>query len=263
MISTDFFSDPYLERLFRREARNANCVISGHTTRCIDPVKIKAAFDNVTALYTTYDRAAAPAMFAGGSSYDEGLSIWEAIENDFGVFSPMNDQEDNQAIIEILYSRPIHRGNRAHFLENPVYRFDADLFDLDDPDGPRDCIVWDNFKNELKHGNRFFPANFLDFKKMKNIFRYRTRSISSGEIYYRARISNSQLPTAEMGPPPAAYATEGRANPKGISYLYLGSNGDSCKREIKINSGGYTLGKFEVTSRLKIVDLRNHYIVSP
>lgn len=67
-----------------------------------------------------------------------------------------------------------------------------------------------------------------------------------------------------MGAPPRDRALVGRANPRGISYLYLGSNEAICEKEIKLGPGQtYTIGKFQVKEHLKVVDLSNHHIVSP
>ena len=58
-----------------------------------------------------------------------------------------------------------------------------------------------------------------------------------------------------MGPPPKNSAIEGRANPKGIPYLYLSTNEDTAIAEKRPWIGAeVTLGYFEILEDLNIVD---------
>ncbi|MBL7688116.1 MAG: RES family NAD+ phosphorylase [Bdellovibrionaceae bacterium] len=261
MISIYLFDDPFLEAFFNDNARAGDCEITGRHELCIDEQLLRPIFDPVVNLYVTYHPQEAAAHLPGGSPSDSGALVWETIENDFGIFSPNNDQEQNKAIIEMMYAVDTRDGSDCPYLHDPVYRFDNG-FGFDG--GDFQAKYWDAFKEEIKFGNRFFPDNELDLNEMKEIFKFREKPIVRGSVFYRARSSPKKLDTGDMGAPPRHCASVGRANPKGISYLYLGSNKAVCEKEIKLGSGQtYTLGKFQVNEPLQIVDLSNHYIVSP
>lgn len=87
-------------------------------------------------------------------------------------------------------------------------------------------LSWDRFSQEIKTVNRFHFVNALDQAKLKSLFIYFEKDIPKGKKFYTARISDS--PTGysidKMANPPNNLAKSGRANPNGISYLYLVSD---------------------------------------
>lgn len=65
-------------------------------------------------------------------------------------------------------------------------------------------------------------------------------------------------PAARMKPLPNR-AREGRANPKGIPYLYLGTNPNTAMAEVRPWIGsGISLGHFEVVRELRVVNCTEH-----
>lgn len=126
---------------------------------------------------------------------------------------------------------------------------------------------WINFKNEIIHENRFFPQTsiykeaflpdgslYSNFQQLIEQLRYQ---IHPAEIFFRGRISDYPLLHNEMGKPPAKLATLGRANPYGISYLYLAQTKDICIKEIRPNNGDtISIAKFSVTKEINVIDLR-------
>lgn len=63
----------------------------------------------------------------------------------------------------------------------------------------------------------------------------------------------------EIGSPPVGVATAGRVNRPGVSYLYLASDTSTAAAEIRPHPGELvSVGSFEVTKDLRIVDLRSH-----
>lgn len=126
---------------------------------------------------------------------------------------------------------------------------------------------WEQLCHELKHINRFFLKNELYDK----IFNHRTDSAPSKlftileqlehevvpeEHFYRARISDDPLSAPQMGPPPANKTTAGRANPKGISYVYVADNIDTCISEVRPYKGSdIYVSEFRTVDRRRIIDL--------
>jgi len=61
-----------------------------------------------------------------------------------------------------------------------------------------------------------------------------------------------------MGKPPKENATNGRANPHGIPYLYLASTIETAISENRGHKGEtLTIAEFHVTSKLELADLRD------
>ncbi|EMU5278210.1 RES family NAD+ phosphorylase [Yersinia enterocolitica] len=133
-------------------------------------------------------------------------------------------------------------------------------------DPSRHVQLWDDFKNELKYKNRFFPKNSLYSSLFKGseltdvifseLLGQLEKPLYSGQTFYRARISDKKLSVDEMKMPPEGNASGGRANPIGISYLYLANNEETCIAEVRpSNSSCIRISEFKLDRDLKILDL--------
>lgn len=133
--------------------------------------------------------------------------------------------------------------------------------------------AWDDFKDQLIKINRFFPRSSLYSRIFTSDLLIEDQStVESGvflntiealsktrhrnHVFYRARISEEELLSKDMGAPPPDKAAAGRANPIGIPYLYLAEEFNTCCREVR-PSNGATLYVSEVLvcRELKLVDL--------
>ena len=123
--------------------------------------------------------------------------------------------------------------------------------------------IWDRFKAEIKHKNRFHISNtnLIDLKKLKTIFGNESfiKTLKKGRSFYRCRISSKTgFTNDEMGNPPNKFATSGRVNPKGISYLYLGSRIETTFYESRASLFDYaSVAEFRLKDDVKVLDLRN------
>lgn len=120
--------------------------------------------------------------------------------------------------------------------------------------------VWEEFKNELKHQNRYFP-NDGEFNKnsLRDISQY-FETFEYPNSVYRARISKdgNLVPESRMGKPPSGQLTQGRANPVGISYLYIASDESTAVSEIRPDKGDIvTISKIKLPENLKFLDIRS------
>ena len=108
--------------------------------------------------------------------------------------------------------------------------------------------LWMKFESEVKHNNRYIiKSEFLKYfdklcKRQNNI-----EIAEPGRIYYRARIVNELskinpkswddgfygFSKEECLAPPPDKAKSGRANPKYISYLYLGEDEKTALAEVR------------------------------
>lgn len=130
----------------------------------------------------------------------------------------------------------------------------------------RHITLWSEFKNELKFKNRFFPKNSLysslfngaglTDRNFSELLGQLSKPVYAGQDFYRARISERELVLEEMKMPPEGVASGGRANPIGISYLYLANNIETCIAEVRpSNSSCIRISKFQLTKDLNVLDL--------
>lgn len=122
---------------------------------------------------------------------------------------------------------------------------------------------WEDFREELKHRNRFFPDDDLRIKEnhIKPFGRSIGVIIKKGiQKFYRARINTSDKPIelSKMGKPPEKLVSNGRANPIGIPYLYVASSVDTAISEVRGHKGEtVTIAEFQIKENLELADLRN------
>lgn len=124
---------------------------------------------------------------------------------------------------------------------------------------------WNDFKSEIINTNRYIIQNSIDLDILKNIINSFEKKYKKEKRFFRARISDVKGLSADlMGRPPAKFATAGRANPKGISYLYLSNNEETTLYEVRATLNDYvTIAEFRLTEEIKVVSLRKTNEVSP
>jgi len=121
---------------------------------------------------------------------------------------------------------------------------------------------WENFREELKHQNRFFPKKVPDKEHLVQLLKYTVLSSNVNlNKFFRARLNaDKPIPIKKMRKPPAKIVTNGRANPIGIPYLYLASTIGTAISEIRGHKGEtVTVAEFKTKSKIKLslADLRN------
>lgn len=134
--------------------------------------------------------------------------------------------------------------------------------------------IWDAFESSLKCRNRFFPDDSFT-EKLGSLLGY-TETLTEGTVLYRARVMSpddyrlmklgypsekisgiSGLPSKRMGPPPDGVASSGRANPAGISYLYLASDPATACAEVRGElTQVISVSRFKLTKNAEILDLQ-------
>lgn len=126
--------------------------------------------------------------------------------------------------------------------------------------------LWNDFQNELKHINRFFPKiKLIDQEELKFLFSFLILK-NPPDIFFRARISerDSKYDNTEMGKPPEKIAKAGRANPIGISYLYTASDVQAAIAEVRPSVGDHiSVATYKSMESLVLLDLRNPKSISP
>jgi hypothetical protein len=118
---------------------------------------------------------------------------------------------------------------------------------------------WNDFVNEIKNENRYHIKNTLDLSKLETILKRHTKFIRKDSKYFRARICKEKIGyrKEEMGSPPSNRARAGRANPVGISYLYLSNDIDTTLYETRASLFDYVaVGEFILKTDVEIISLR-------
>lgn len=124
---------------------------------------------------------------------------------------------------------------------------------------------WDKLRDEMMHVNRWFLDLAIDRDRLRELLHMLLASTLQ-QKWYRARIHSEDeiFPIERMGAPPKRRSSNGRANPAGIPYLYLGSLPDTAVAEIRPHTGEVACVADFTIPEIKAVDLRNpRKLISP
>lgn len=124
---------------------------------------------------------------------------------------------------------------------------------------------WDKLRDEMMYANRWFLDVAIDEERLRQLLDMLLAPPLPRQ-WYRARIRTEDevFPIEKMGAPPRRRSSNGRANPAGIPYLYLGSLPDTAVAEIRPHTGEVACVADFTIPEIKVVDLRNpRKLVSP
>lgn len=195
--------------------------------KLVNPEKFTDLFETLLSLYRESDS-------------DKALPIYKLIQKDWSIFSSIEISEQLMPkLIDYTNGKKYeHIGINEGFVKN----------------------IWDEFRDEIKHNNRFFPkSENLDIQELK-AWLQELEITKYPKVLYRARISIDKklVEIKDMGKPPLSIATAGRANPYGISYLYMATNKKTAIAEIRPHKGDVvSIVKIRISTRLRLADLRN------
>lgn len=131
--------------------------------------------------------------------------------------------------------------------------------------------LWNEFYDEVRHKNRFFPHS--DFVE-RYIYplaseKYRSTIHQEATPLYRARLISPEdyrhmkfdeqihgFDRDYSGAPPAEYSVSGRANPAGVSYLYLASSPETaCSEVCPFPTQLISVAEFKLKRDISVVNL--------
>jgi hypothetical protein len=173
-----------------------------------------------------------------------GLPLNQLIQNDWAIFSFLKASQQ-QKLLKTIIQNP----NLPNLKFVPKYSQDVDIIKQ-----------WHLFTEELKHKNRFIPERAPekeDFEKFGSLLGKIIKK--EKQKFYRARVNLEDKPfkLKEMKKPPATKVLNGRANPLGISYLYVASTAETAIAEIRGHKGeAVTVLEFSNKKNLELFDLR-------
>ncbi|MFN3889875.1 MAG: RES family NAD+ phosphorylase [Beijerinckiaceae bacterium] len=178
---------------------------------------------------------------------DGGKLLVDLLREDWGMFdhSRMDEHRAKSLLADILDDGQIVRRT---FSPLTIYKTDT-------------LEKWENLREELMFGNRFFPASEINRERLVALLAY--LKLDPDEIqtvWHRARLQGQDgpFPIEKMGAPPKQIASHGRANPAGIPYLYMASTELTAISETRPHTGEMAcVADFTISNGLSIVDLRN------
>lgn len=123
---------------------------------------------------------------------------------------------------------------------------------------------WDFFVTEIKTQNRYH-SKLINFDILEKYCSFIRKTYKTGDLFYRARISDrSGYSINEMSAPPAGKSSEGRANAKGITCLYVASDVDTTLHEVRTGVFDFvSVGTFRLKEDIAVVNLRAITDISP
>jgi len=195
-------------------------------------IKPEALSDYFNSLFEIYDNE------------DVGKYLNDLIQEDWGIFSDLKPGQQKKLLIAIFQDEELHRKRFS-----PRFLSNNEIIDQ-----------WLSFTEELKHKNRFLPEGapkldlFVKFGPLLGVI------IEKETKFYRARINedNKVFKLKEMKKPPLNKASNGRANPVGISYLYVASTAETAIAEVRGHKGELvTVLDFANKKNLELFDLRD------
>lgn len=171
-----------------------------------------------------------------------GLPLAEILNQDWQIFSP--DTDSAALLTDILgdANRQMYAPRRGEDSRGPAAR-------------------WEALRVELRTENRFFPKNAPDRDDFSEVIGHLVQTVVPARLY-RARTYRDEVSfePSDMGPPPANVASDGRANPLGIPYLYLASDPRTAINEVRPSKGSrVAVAEFSPVpgANPKFIDLSN------
>ncbi|MEC4684304.1 MAG: RES domain-containing protein [Nitrospirota bacterium] len=175
----------------------------------------------------------------------EGVALNELLQIDWNVFTITVNRMQQKLLKAISCNNDLFK---VKF--KPVFLIEQ-----------KNVEQWENFREELKHRNRFFPNNAPVKSNLEPFGKHIGVMLNKGsQIFFRARINTSDKPykISQMSKPLKNLVSNGRANPIGIPYLYLASSVDTAISEIRGNKGEFvTIAEFIMNKDLELADLRD------
>lgn len=255
------FNDETLKDYIAQSGEIGNCdFCDSQNVYCIEPSELEELFLPLVQLYDIVED------FMPMEDLKEwhGQFIWEKLNEDWDTFAIYDYAKQEELMRAIFAQRDPREGDSQH-LDSYVVR-QGEYWGDEDEVSDKLEKDWDSFCNEIKFNNRYFPTKEIDTELLGELLSYFENIIEVDSILFRSRLSEQGILLAcpEMGKPPINQSQHGRANPKGIPYLYLSSDSNTAIAEIKPFSGDkITVAEFLVKGQIRTIDLRNPRIDDP
>lgn len=170
-----------------------------------------------------------------------GKPVYEIIQTDWHFFA---DMDTAKAVIQSILTP----GLLSYAFDDKV-DYSADI--------KQKVGCWERLKEDVQRQRRFL-ADYDEFELFTTPYFAAEAELKRGDKLYRVRILPNDVvkyKCKEMGCPPPELATAGRANPAGISYLYLCEDERTTYYEVRATYlDRLSVGTFRIEHDLQIVD---------
>jgi hypothetical protein len=233
------FHDKYLkEHIHTMSRESGNCSFCGSLN--VQVIKPEKLYDLFVPVFELYEEKRLGAM------------LHSLLKRDWNIFN-LREKSHIYILISMIAGDEISETTKY----KPIFRQDESKRE-----------AWNSFKEELKHYNRFKPKSIPKDDDLGFLFKYIGIKVKRDDtLYFRARIDHGKILTEkEMKKPPIENSTtNGRANPIGISYLYLATDEKTAIAEIRpYKEETVTIAEYSCNHDLNLADLRQpHKIISP
>jgi RES domain len=257
------FKDDYLVSFIRDNGIIAKCFLCGTSRRrALDIKSLKEIFEPLVTLYSPIEDFMPMDMLK--VSAGDYPTLAERICEDWEIF---DDYDTTEKFLQACCTEyhPKHNPDPDPF--DPDCAVDEfEIFFLGEYDKEKYLSeLWNDLKTEVWTKNRFFAGREI-IGKLASTIENAATMFKAGETFYRARACDKDKSheKKDMGAPPAASATAGRANPAGIPYLYVASDAETAVSELRPHVGDWlSVGTFKLTRPRRVIDLREFQLGSP
>jgi len=263
---TQCFQDDYLVKFIERKGEVGNCEFChAEQVKIIDAHDLGGIFEPLIELY---EEAQPIVEDYEGESLAECLEEWEVISGE------MDTRIQNNLLDEIMYGGMRYKRRFEHHLSSSDWASKNNHSYYG-----RDENIWHEFADHIKRKRRFLPKpeqfEFLEnpndwLPKMLAAADYEVTSESeffrAREGFIREQFGHPKpFPPDQMSAPPPEKARRNRANPAGISYLYVAEDEPTTIAEIRTFVGAnVSICRARPKKNLKVADLtKYHGVGSP
>lgn len=235
------FKSKYLISTITLENKSGNCDFCGTKDIFIkDATELEFFFTSLIQIYNV--------------DQTSSLNIVESLEKDFPnkIFTSTINQNLRLELLKTILkdSYEQYQDNLENNVSMSPFRDENVIKNL--------IGNWIDFKKEIRNVNRFHFESKFDLKVLKDFFEFFKKDIEKGSKFFRARICKDSIgfDKNNMGSPPNDKTTNGRANPQGISYLYLAKEIKTALMEVRCSLFDIaTIGTFKALESLQILNL--------
>lgn len=192
----------------------------------------------------------ATSLLASYTCCNNGKPLFQAIQDDWNLFHAETAQQ-NTADLCALASSTLSTNDKVGYVNKVIEVLKE----------------WDDLKNAIRTDSRFLVESIIP--NTLQLDKYLSDAVevykcSPKTRFYRARlpkIKGEKFKTKDMGMPPMENAIVGRANPEGISYLYVCTEPQTCLYEVRAGlTDSVFIGtyKIKLEEELSIVNLSAH-----
>ena len=258
MCCSNCFDDEILEREIEENGVVGDCeYCQSRQVICIDASALQEKFLRFLDVYE--ETRSGTHFHPEECIMDYGQFLHELIQEDWHIFSGKIEDNGEYAELtkDIFSDYCLHPDIRLDMENEYFSRFNTgmDQYTVQEQ--------WGEFCDSIKNKNRFFSNHFINKQDMRELLSQRVFVGKASEKLYRARNGGEKnrkgelkaYPSSKMSAPTPEKTGNGRANPKGIAYLYLATSLDTAIAEMRpVKNANISVAKAALLADLKLVD---------